>query len=549
MSDIIDNLSFVPGLNLNDLRFTDAHILAAETLIAQSIADRQPSLDMSPASSLYDIHVRPAAIDYLNMRAMNLAIQATRSLQGVKENPALASDAVVDAILSDYGIIRRSGTTAQGTVRVNVSRDVIYSIGATQAFATTTGAAFVSTGTFLALSDPTDPSHLRLYPADGLHDQFFFLIPVSATAPGLASQIASDVDLTPAPPIPNFVSASSFGAFTGAANQETNAQLSARIPAAISAKNRVSPVAITSEMKDNFPAVLDVSVRGFGDADMIRGVGGVLPVKGGGFADIWVRTSLSVESSTVPLTAVVGSIDSQGRAVCSCTIPASAQPGFYMVGSVLPGESTGLIGSYTILSQARTKVVSGHKLASVLEAAYSPFQSMNLVFAIDAIAGQPFPGVNDDVPVQVVLAGLPLIEELQTFIDDPLQRASGTDYLVRAAVPCFVWCDPITVHITADASGDAVQQAVFAYINQLKMGTPLFTDSILLAIRNVAGVNRVDLPIRLYGRIFCPDGSVLDISGVNALTIPSQPAIQVTPQTTAFFASIDDIALNFVVSP
>ena len=59
---IVDSLSFVPGINLTDLRFTADEIARSEALIAESISARQPSLDLSPSSTIYDLLVRPAAI-------------------------------------------------------------------------------------------------------------------------------------------------------------------------------------------------------------------------------------------------------------------------------------------------------------------------------------------------------------------------------------------------------------------------------------------------------------------------------------------------------
>src|SRR4051812_25304604 len=112
MADIIDNLSFVSGFNLNDQRFTDDEIKAAEALLAGFISARQPTLDLAPGTTLYDLVVRPAAIVYLTDRAQVKASTATRSIKGIQENPTLASDSVLDAILSNFRITRKSGSKA-----------------------------------------------------------------------------------------------------------------------------------------------------------------------------------------------------------------------------------------------------------------------------------------------------------------------------------------------------------------------------------------------------------------------------------------------------
>lgn len=542
----VDSLSFVPGVNLTDLSFTAEEIASAEALIAESISARQPSLDLSPSSTLYDLLVRPAAIEYLNNRAMSEAIQATQSLQGVKENPELASDDVVNAILSNFSLSRKAGSLATGSVRVNVSRNVIYSIPSGQIFTSSLGAEFQTPGVYLAMADPSD-GDLLLQAADSQNDQFFFILPLTAVEIGVNSQIANNVELTPKAAIANFISAYSFGSFTGAVDQETNDQLIARIPEAMSAKNRVSRASLSSELKTQFSSIIDVSVTGYGDEALLRGLGGVLPVKGGGFADIWIRTSLAAESVTTELTATMDSI-SAGRGTCSVTVPATSHPGHFFIATVRSSANAALLGTFTIASQTKVIGVSGHKIGSVSQGAFSKYQSTNIVFTIDPETGQPFPTVGEQFQVSVETIGIPLITEAQSFIDDPQTRSAGVDYLVRASVPCLTWCSPITVYTQAVVNLEDVRTAIFSYINNLKMGDPLSIDGVVMAVRSVVGVNRVVLPVRLMGRIFCPDGSTLDLTSENALVVPSRPELQVVPETTAFYVSVDDIALNAIVS-
>lgn len=548
MPEAIDNLSYIPGVNLTDERFTDAEIAQAEAIVAESLSARNPTMDLSPSSSLYDLHVRPGAINYLLATVPVEDLRATQSLKGVQENPELASDAIVDAIISNYNITRRSGKKSLGVVRVNVSRDVVYSIGADEILRTSNGTEFVPSATSLILSDPSGPEQIQLYPVDLEQTQFFFLLPVIAVEPGLASQLASDVEVIFDSQIPNFISAFTFGAFTGATDQETSTQLIERLPAALSAKNMVSRAAISSELKEKFPEVLDVTVQGFGSEAMLRGVGGLLPVKGGGFADIWVRTSLAAEADSIELVATLDSIDSNGRGICSCTVPATAYPGHFFVGAVLPGGQTGVLGTYPILSQSKSIITSGPKISSVLEGAYSKFQKTEVTFALDPVEGQPFPALGDEVSVDVELVGVPLVSEIQDFVSNHETRAAGTDYLVRASVPCFTWCSPITIHMSPDTSQETIRTAVFDYVNHRPMGQPIFVDGIVMAIRGVEGVIQVDLPIQMNGRIYAPDGSVIPLVSENSLVVPSRPGIQVIPETVAFYISVDDIAINSIIS-
>lgn len=542
----VDSLSFVPGINLSDLRFTDDELARAEALIAESISARQPSLDLSPSTTIYDLLVRPAAVEYLNNRAMSESIRNTQSLKGVQENPALANDSVVDSILSNYGISRKAGSVATGYVRVNVSRNTTYSIISGQSFTSSNGAQFRTSQSYLALASPSD-GDLLLRASDSQNDQFFFLLPVTATTVGVASQVADNVELVPDTSIANFISAYSFGAFVGALDQETNDQLIARIPQALSAKNRVSRSAIASELKDHFSEMLDVSVQGYDDEAMLRGVGGILPIKGGGFADIWVRTSLAPESVSTVLNATMETVVAD-RGTCSVTVPASAHPGHFFVASIRHADDEGLLGTFVILSQDKTIAASGHKIKNATQGALSAYQSSVVTFSVDPEEGQVFPLLGTQFSVTVETIGIPLIKEAQDLIDHPTSRVAGVDYLVRASVPCLVWIPPITVYVQSGAVEEDIRTAVFSYINHVKIGDTLSVDGIVMAIRSVAGVERVSLPIRIMGRVFCPDGSTIDLTSENALVIPNRPDIQVIPETTAFYVSVDDISLNVIVS-
>ena len=544
---IIDSLSFVPGINLNDISFTDEEIANSEALIAESISARHPSLDVSPTTSLYDLQARPGAIEYLNNRAMSLAIQATQSLKGVQENPELASNDVVDAILSNYSVTRRSGVVATGSVKIDVSQDVAYSILATEGFTSASGAKFYPDADYLVTSGQSE-GDLQLRPADSENDQFYFILPLIASEVGVDSQLADNVELIPDVPILNFISAYSFGAFTGAINEETNDELIARIPEAISAKNRVSKASLSSELKNAFPSVIDVSVQGYGDAALLRGSGTILPIKSGGFADVWVRTSLAAVSVATDVIATLNSVSGTGRGTCSCTVAETDHPGHFFVASVRASERAELLGTYGVTSQTKSITTSGHKNASVSQGAFGKYQSTDVVFVIDPEAGQAFPAVGEEFSVSVETIGIPQIDKIQDFIDDPDTRAAGVDYLVRASVPCLVWLSPITVNAEDGTDEDAIRTAIFSYINNIPMGESLFIDGIVMAIRSVGGVNNVILPIRVNGRVFCPDGSSINLTSESALTAPSRPDIQVVPRTVAFYVSIDDIPISVILS-
>lgn len=540
MDGIIDNLSFAPGVNIDDSRFTDAQVAAAEAIVAEFVSSRHPSLDVTRGTTFYDMVVRPTAMIYLTARAQIQADQATRSIKGIQENPELASDAILEAILSNFQVKRRTGAAATGIIKVSVSRSTSYSVSTSQVFSTASGVRLRPASAIIATPTPSEPNHVRLYAADSSNTQWYFLVPVVAEEIGLGSQLTGQVEVSPAQTIQNFVSAFTFGDFSGAFDDESSDELIERIPAALSAKNRVSRIAIKSELSEAFPQVRSVGIQGFGDLGLIRGGGNILGIKSGGYADIWVRTSVSVERREFRLLSSKIGTDPSGQNVYSVTIGASLFPGHYFASAVRPDDEQGpYLGSYYI-SQQQKSVSPGLGL-NELTGTYTRHQSTEVIFLVDPAEGGP-----DEMAVIVEVMGLPSISEIQDFISDSESRPAGANYLVRAAIPCFVACSPITVRMGQEVNPGDVQMAIYRHINEIKPGEPIRIDGIVMAARSVQGVTSVELPVRIMGRVFAPGGSIIDISSENALIVPQDPSVQLVPESVAFFASLDDIQINSI---
>ena len=563
MSAPFDPLGYVAGVNLDDSRFPVADLLAAETLLAVAVAARFPTLDTSPGTTIYELLVRPAALLYLTSKTQVQAALATLSLAAVTAQPALASDAVVDAILSNWGITRQDGTPAVGFVRVTVSRNAVYALAAGQQFVSPSGLVFATTSAYVVVASPTSASQLALYPADTLGDQFYFLVPVTAAAAGLAYQLAGQTQLAPQPAIPNLVSSFSFGEFSGAADGETTPGLIARLPQGLSAKNLLSRAALRAGIGAAFPTLQSVAVQGFGDSALIRGGDNIFGIKTPGRADVWVRTLPGLSAQTVPALATQVALNADGTALYTVSLSAAQSAGAYLISAVLPpaslslttagtanaGTSSSLLGSYALGPQtygfdAEASAAAGNPVGSAAEAAFSVYSTLTCQFTVAPTDRT----LDPTLAVNVQTVGQPGIPAIQALLDDPDTRAACADYLVRAAVPCFCNVSPVTVYAAASVDPTVLRTALYAAITGTEPGTPLLADALVLALRNVPGVTRVDLPLRLAGRIYAPDGTTIDLASQNALVIPAVPASQVVPETVAWFVSLEDLALN-VVTP
>ena len=548
MTTSITTLGFVAGANLSDTSFSTDDILAAETLIGQYVSDRFPSIDVTPGTTIYDLVIRPAAIVYLTNRAQLTALAATNSILGIQNNPSLASDQVLDSILSNFLITRNPGTNVTGNLRINVSRSAAYTIQAGVEFTAPNGLIYTADTTVNGTPSPSNSIDVQLYSSDSTNTQWYFIVPVTAAGSGSTYILVGQPQFTMADPIPNLISIFAFGGFNNAVNQETNDQLIARIPNALSAKNLVSRSSLNSVLKDNFPQVTSVGVAGFGDPALRRGADNVFGIKTGGVADVWVRTSPYPLTRSFTITAAKTNNTVSGD-VFEFVVPSNLFPGNYFVSAVNDiGQPSNVAGSYQILSQSKSvQQGSGHIISSSDQGAYSAYQVSTVTFLVPPTTGGAPVYTSSTQAFVVQVMGCPDIDVIQNYVSDPSIRPAGMDYLVRSAIPCFVSFSPITVYGQSSTDVNSVVINISDYVNGLTAGQSISVDAVVNTIRNVTGVTRVELPITVSGRIMCPDGTYIDVFSNDILEVPINTQKQISPDTVGFFVSTDNIPVSSIL--
>ena len=547
------NLGFIAGINLDASRFTADQISGAELLVQQFLQEYDPTLNVSKTSTIYETWVRPSAIFYLMNKSQSQALQATQSIKGIQENPDLASDATLDAILSNDGIVRRMGSKAYGRVRVNLSAPSLLSVPSGTTFTTASGLAFQTQDSYVISLTASGVGELPLYTTDDAGSQYYFLLPVVASDSGLAYQLPDMTELTSSAAFAGLVSSFAFGDFQGGLNDESNDSLIARIPEAKSVRNLTSRLAISSAIKENFPSVIDVSVQGMADPAMLRNADNILSFKAGGYVDIYARTSSSILFDTVTLVAEKIDETVPNQPIYSVQLGRGNFPGHYYVRSIVPTGATTL-STYSIVAESRgldvTPAVDGrlvNHLSIPSQGAYSSFQTNTIHFRVEMSDAEVAAGIPDSLSVSVEVAYLPTIADLQEFVSGTgTDSIVGADYLVRAPIPCIVSLSTITVEAVAGTSAQDIRAAVYEYLNSVPMGQPIRVDVIISTIKQVAGVKYVRLPITVYGEIMTPAGTIMEISSNNLLDVPFFPLQQVVPETVAFFASVSDIPISLI---
>lgn len=559
MDSPITNLGFVPGQNLSPSRFSDAEIQAAERLVAQYLYDAFPTMDFVKGSALYDIVVRPVAMIYLISRLEWETLRVTQSLSAVIKNPEVSSNEIVDAILSNFQVSRKTGSRAVGSARMVFSKSITQSIPSTLVFRTADGLEFRPSGSYRIISDVNDISDIKLTQSGA--SQYTAIIPLESVERGAKYQISDGTPLFVSFPSSIFIAASSFGNFIGGSDDETNVDLINRLPEAMSVKNLASVLSISSTIKNRFPDVFDVGVQGSFDPVMTRNSHNLFGIKTGGFVDIYIKTMSGIVSGQIGLSASLYQIlDEEGdrpRGTYFITIDKNLFPGHYFVRSIKQDPSS--ISSFLITSQARDiNMVAdpGDQTRSNLipvftEGVFSKYQYSTIVFEVEydeSLGTTVQDQLQDNLAVVADVAYIPGIADIQNMVSDRQSGVIMADYLVKAVIPCFVRLPIIKVVASAYEKAEEVRLAIYEYINKLKMGDPLKIDEMVMRIRTVPGVHSVSLPISVSGEILCPDGNILDIRSDGDLEIPYRPDLLVIPQNTAFFVELAEIDVEVTIS-
>lgn len=550
----------VPGKTILPSAFTAEEMVQAQNTVAKSLQDYLPGVDFSPGSTLHSIVVRALAMVYLVSRQEWEQVRQTQSLKAVLANPGLSSNDVVDAILSNLQVTRRSGTYATGKIKVTFSRFISFTLPTSSRFSSAEGLQFVPLQNYRLTDSPQEPQDLQIYGATT--DQPYVLIPVRAVSKGVAYKLGGGTQFSINPTVPSMVLATAFGNFEGGSDDETNEDLIARLPEAMAVKNLSSRLSIQSTIKDLFPEVSDVNVIGSYDLAMSRNSHNIFNFKQGGFADIYFRTAAGILTGSAVVPATLVDIDegvSPARATYRIDLGRDSFPGHYFVRAVRPVSSA--LGSYLIKSETKGRdvtvddsldatLVQGNLIPKDVEAVYSRYQTNAILFEIEydetlgTVVTDQF---EDTISVSVEVAYLPLVKEIQNRI---LDRSTGiilADYLVKAAIPCLVSIPGITVEASSSGVVPDVRSAIYNYINGLKIGETLKIDELVLRVREVAGVTAVRLPVKVTGDIYTPGGGILLLREEGNVVVPNRPDLYVTPSNTAFFIELADINVNIVL--
>lgn len=531
------------------LDLDSAEVEAFRNSITALVQEYNPNADLK-RGPVQDLFITPkAAMDAGTQENIDL-IRRSNSLQEIAKDPSLADTDVVDRLLSNYGMTRKAAAKATGNVVIVLSQLVPVIIARSVTF-TIDGQVFVPTQNYagrtssIAVTGAGD----RLISAFG--SNFYFVITVTAQTAGSAGNVKTGASATLSAAPVGFSKAYVQSDFTGGIDAETNEQLLARQRSGLASKTWSNRASIEAMIREQFPALVSLSIIGFGDSEMLRDQHQLWPGSLGGRSDIYVRPSLRWQTASMTKTATLISIDGT-LGTWQIGVERDDAPGFYQIDKVLLPSQDLSAGGFSLDYDERAvdlSVDDSHSyipdIATVAEGTYTAFQTATVRF-VDTSSDATGKTLGETADYVVVFRFLQDVGDIQTWLGNRDRRPPLGDVLVKAAIPCFTVVGfSVSVRSGTTVDTAAVRAAVAAAVNNLGFSGQLAASTISQAVYSAigSGVNSVG-GFSLTGRIRRLDGSIASLSDPAVITIPDDPANGVTSRTVVFFLEPTDVLVT-----
>ena len=542
----------------SDLSFADispAAIEQAEEYLVALLKEEYPSADLSQGRVIREHVLNIAAILHAINREDIERLRNSFSPVVIATDPTAADDDIVDAVYANYGVERFDGSKATGYVVIIIEALITTSVPDTTVF-TANGLDYVVTQSYIGVtsSDAVVTAAERLITArdDGTYS---FTVPVVAAAVGEAYRAERGTRFTAASAIPDTIDIQAAADFSGGLDEETNAELTARVQQGIAPKVFGGRAQNAALLRDTLDSLVDVSQVGFGDPEMLRDRDNIFQMSTGGKTDLWVQPS--AVPNEVKLTKECTYV---GDDIWQFSLLRDDAPGFYLVTAIVPYGTTAFTGGFTVTSEVRGLDLTAetdwvHTVDNMVQGAYSRYQTAVVQFEDPDTLGTTVVGAKANYDVYVLCA--PSIATLHALTIDRDARQTGGDYLVRAAVPALA---SVSLQInkranTASPDVTAVAQAIYSRVNSLGFQLGRLPMSLIIAAAQSAmesGGTHTITPIDLRAYVYPPDtvpaGRIL-LQDVNVLEVPNLPARGITQRTTVFYMPLTAISVTVQSMP
>lgn len=541
-----------------------------ETFIKDYCA--QPSVnlqvDLSPGSVLSELLIKLSSELHNQLKADVETVAPATSVQAALNATGDTYSEAIDAVASNFNVVRDQGKTVTGTVKIQVAAQRTYYINSNfQLVHPSSGATYGSTQAYRAdptvTADDTTRGVLRLFHEK---DGYYFLLPVvntdaksNVTVPHNSALILNATNTT----LDGFISARAFGNFTSGRPVETDRELIARFQSGLSTKGLVSPQSMQALLPQVFPTLFTqgsegraiLSVVGANDTELNRGRNTLYGITPFGLADVYVRTSRSIKVDTFDVVAVYTGANSSWTILLDETVD-NFPTWFYDVVSLQYTDLSGVTqtaaitgASFGAASDAPNQLTGSNLISAADVARFSKYQTCTLTATITNAATSPVNGTT--LSVKLTVSYMPGVGEIQDYFLQSANRVIAADYLVKAVIPCTLSTKLLLTRGTGPedeaTTKQKIRQAICDYANGLTFGEEIAVSRIVDICHNF-NVRRVDLPVSVTGSILVPTASssnkFVPVETTDVLSVPYNPVFTkygVSSKTTMFFIDYNDI--------
>lgn len=531
-----------------------AKVAENEAFLVELTLEKNPELDVADSGSVLRQLVIFLGSEFYTMNQTNMdRMQASGSLLEILADPTLADDELVDRVLSNHLITRQAGQVATGQIVIALSALATTPIMGLQQFTSTNGKLYTVTQPFLGVTSAesilSTSDRLIVQQADGTYT---FSVDVSAVEAGEASRVRKGALFTASPAITNMVSATAAADFVGGTDTQTNEQLVHMLDSGISAKSTADRTSIDAKIRNSYSNVIDISCIGLGDPEMARDRDNLFGISGGGKGDIYVRSASL--PSRVKLTKTATLVSKASR-TWQFNLTKIDAPGFYRIEQVVPTGSTSL-GTFVVTEEIRSMDMTSDaglfvpSIPSAVLGAYSAYQTATVRFVDDLTpVGALVEGASTAL-YDVYIKVMPNIGDIQGVLSTREAGDPCADYLVKAAIPCFVSVSMQGLYQQEYGVPDEglIRTTVAEAVNAMKFTQPkLSAATIIDAAHELLGTGGyVDLPVDLRGVLRLPDGTQLNLLSSDELVIPNYYDQGVSRLTTAFYLEPEDVEITLI---
>jgi hypothetical protein len=479
----------------------------------------------------------------------------SNSLLSIAQNPELADPELVDKVLSNYNLARATGTAASGEAVVVFNQAAVTQINA-QIKLNANGVGFYPDINYVAVppgENTESQGYREMIPVgDGT---FAIKIAVVAETPGIAGNVARGTAFAPDIAPSNVASIYAAADFTNGTEPPSNADYIAKLPSGLTAKTIGGRRAFVALIKSQpaFQNINHISIVGMGDAEQKRDQRGLFPVSGGGRIDIYMQTNDTAQRTDHLLFAnYVGPAspgDDTAGTVWRMPISLNVAPGFYRVLRVNKIGDEPSAG-YEIINEERSYSLDANTsyspdIVSVVESEYTRYKELAVTF-IDTDKAPSAVPANSTAAYSVTILGLPLIGQVQDFLNSREVRCRTADVIVKSAVPCFTTISFKIRRAADELNPDfaAIKKAIVQAVAKIGFTGRLSASTISSAAHQYLSAAQTVSDLDIFGRIQRPDGKIIYLRNGAGIEIPNDPDNLVSPKTTVFYVSEDDIEIG-----